>query len=526
MIILNKAGHIIVTKDDIAYRNIKNLLAIPENEKIYNKEYNARLKKFKVKATLVPTIKYLYTIKNDKLYIPYGLNKYIEYLYQNSEVKYAGVINHPLMDTKKIINIITDFRNILPGISLYDSQLDCIKEIFIHKRGVIQAGTGFGKSEVICATIKIMQQLNNGKFPTILLFEPTIELLKGMIKRFKKYKIPINDYRQSRMIFKNKVNLAHPTSIGNDLVNNPNILDKVEVHFVDEAHHSKSLSWYTPTLSMPNLIYMIGTSATFLSHYAADGQNIDDFSYEELRTIGAIGPILKKIDGKNLIQADILAKPKVIVFNNKADEYIDESDYEWQTIRKVRLHSEDRTRLIAKIATFLIKYNRKIIIMMNTLDWGIQIMQYIYELGYGPYVRTCYGGQKYGKINKKGKFEKEYLDVLNLFDRDRINVLVGSSTLQEGIDLKKVDGVILADVGKSDRGTLQSLGRCLRLSKTGKFAYVIDFNDEEDEILNRHYNERLIKYERVLGITNEQDRLLNINMKEFVKQFKEWENIK
>lgn len=69
----------------------------------------------------------------------------------------------------------------------------------------------------MCAAIQIMKELNGGVYPTILILEPTIELLKGIKSRFKRYKIPTNDYRETRMIMTNKVNLAHPTSLCSDL---------------------------------------------------------------------------------------------------------------------------------------------------------------------------------------------------------------------------------------------------------------------------------------------------------------------
>ena len=172
------------------------------------------------------------------------------------------------------------------------------------------------------------------------------------------------------------------------------------------------------------------------------------------------------------------------------------------------------------------KYGRKVIILMNILDWGREILQYIAEEGYGDIARTCFGGQTYEKINKKGKLEKEYNNVLKMFDKEKIKIIIGSSCIQEGLDLSKVDVCLLAAGGKSDRTTLQSVGRALRRSKTGKYAYIIDFNDSQDDMLNKQFRERMMKYKKVLGITNPDDIIKNCNIIQLENKFKEWEDIK
>ena len=163
---------------------------------------------------------------------------------------------------------------------------------------------------------------------------------------------------------------------------------------------------------------------------------------------------------------------------------------------------------------------------MNILDWGRDILKEIYDLGYGQKSRICYGGQTYEKVNKKnGKIEKDYQSALDLFNKDKINILIGSNVLQEGIDLKKVDGIILGMGGKADRTSLQSVGRALRLSKTGEFAYIVDINDLKDRMLNKQFVERMRKYKSVLGIIQKEDILNDCNPDKFEEQFIKWEKI-
>lgn len=897
---INKNNWIVITNDDPSYESMKDLLTIVEKELVVTKKYDADLNRRKTVNKTHTVAKYLYSIDktNNDLLVPFGLLKYVKHLFKNSVIENYIDRTHPLYNTSKIVDNIENYRNVLPGICLYDNQLEAVKRIFQYKRGVIQAATGFGKTEIMCATIQIMKQLNNDKYPTVLVLEPTVELLKGIKSRFKTYKIPVNDYRDTRVIMSGKVNLAHPKSLCNDLKNNKKVLDKIEVQFADECihgkskillpdnklvsmeevyenpyitevmsynfekniyepkkilrkirndfndkfwkliytnpvtnadevlmctdnhkiwtenrgyvrcdeltlndiikidtnnnnriyvcdkcgkeftkgcslgfhksihnnpnrvkelyekgilksslsdkethkkamitrsnnenyrkylsnrmktnnpvfkedvrkkigesikrkrkedpeflakclynykmapyknfknknyissyeqliinlnipdlnytgdgtkwvtfkngkrknpdfvyaneakiieigdteywhteeeikdviyqysqigykclyltgkdvskgkeyvegkirkflfnhnikikeiirpnyygsksqfrynievednhnyyangilvsncHHVQSKTWAAPTYHMSNLIYSIGLSATFISHYHVNGQYIDDFTFDELKRIGNCGPIIMRVDGDELIDNNQLAYPKLCILHNKANEIIDETkiDYNWNNVRKIRLQSETRTKLIAKAACVFAKYGRKVIILMNILDWGRQILQYIHEEGYGDIARTCFGGQTYEKVNKKsGKIEKEYNSALKLFDKEKVKIIIGSSCIQEGLDLSKVDVCILAAGGKSDRTTLQSVGRALRRSKTGKYAYIVDFNDLQDDMLNKQFRERMIKYKKVLGISDSNDIIKNCNLEQLESKFKEWEDI-
>lgn len=526
---VNLNNWIVISKDDPSYESMKDLLTIVEKELTVTKVYDRDLGRRRQVNKTRNVSKYLYTIQDNNLYIPFGLLKYVKYLFKNSEVINCTNKTHPLYNTSQIVDNIENYRNILPGISLYDNQLEAVKRIFQYRRGAIQAATGFGKTEIMCAAIQIMKELNGGVYPTILILEPTIELLKGIKSRFKRYKIPTNDYRETRMIMTNKVNLAHPASLCSDLEKNNKALNKIEVQFMDECHHASSQTWSMPTFHMPNLIYSIGLSATFVSHYHVEGQYIDDFNFEELRRIGTCGPIIMRVDADELVKNEQLAYPKLCIMKNNADEEMDESkiDYTWTNVRKIRLQSQTRTKLIADAACIFAKRGYKVIILMNILAWGRSILQEIYKNGYGDIARTCFGGQTYEKCNKKtGKIEKEYNSALKLFDKEKIKIIIGSSAIQEGIDLSRVDVCILAQGGKSDRTTLQSVGRALRRSKTGKYSYIVDFNDSCDKMLSRQFRERMVKYKKVLGITNPKDIIKNATPEMLEQKFKEWEDIK
>lgn len=72
-----------------------------------------------------------------------------------------------------------------------------------------------------------------------------------------------------------------------------------------------------------------------------------------------------------------------------------------------------------------------------------------------------------------------------------------------GIDIPSLDVIILPAIGKSERIQIQSCGRALRTSKTGNMAYIVDFNDFRDGVLNSQFNKRLSRYINIIGVKKE-----------------------
>ena len=79
----------------------------------------------------------------------------------------------------------------------------------------------------------------------------------------------------------------------------------------------------------------------------------------------------------------------------------------------------------------------------------------------------------FGESNKKTR--QENLDKLKTGE---INVLIGSTILDVGVDVPAVGMVILAGAGKTEVALRQRIGRGLRAKKSGpNVCFVIDFDD-------------------------------------------------
>lgn len=353
----------------------------------------------------------------------------------------------------------------------------------------------------MCAFIKSIQN-ELGECPTTLLLEPTDKLKNEMIERFQKYGINAVDYGKKRQIIKGAVNITHPASLNNDLEKDENILKDIKVYMCDECHHSSCTSYMTTILNIPSAEYTIGVSASAVSQEHIGEKNIANYDINEIETMSMLGTVSMNITASDLINQSKLAKPVLLIINNPANEPIDKKkSNDWHEINKKRLQSPARTKQIAETSVFFSKRNRKTLILVNTKDYAYNIAKVINELGLNDQCRLSFGGKVFLKYNStNNEFEKDDSDTFQDYRDGKISILIGTQHLVEGVDVPSLDVVILAYCGKSERIQIQSCGRVLRLTKNGNMAYIVDFSDEKDPILNYQFKTRLKNYLTTIGV--------------------------
>lgn len=462
---------------------------------------------------------------NDNMYIPTGIYWLIADRLQYASSVVDNRSKGKLLDEDKIkyaIEHIQEYEDILDGIILKPSQIIALKKILHNKNCIAQLTTGAGKTEILCALTKILADINDNKYPTVLIFEPTIKLVTDTVDRFNKYDIKANNYSKTRKIIENCVNICHPSALGNDLRKDNTILHNIDALFCDECHHMRSDSCLFPVNYMPNVSYRVGVSASAINQAHVNGKELKDFTYDELMIMGATGKLVLNVTASMLIDNETLAKPVLAMMRNPADEPLASSDTaNWHAIVKIKLESDNRTQLIANVASFFHNKERKTLILVNTKSMAHLIAQKLYDLGLGDVTRQSYGSGVFEKYNGF-EFDKCEDDVFNKFKNNQYTILIGTSHLVEGVDVPNLDAVILAFAGKGERQHVQSIGRVLRKTKTGKYAWIIDFTDNKDAVLSNHSRIRLSRYQDVIGIPK--DRVfINLNLQQLEEKFNQFE---
>lgn len=482
---------ILVTKDDPAY------FPLLINFKYHEPERKLRIPN-KNRVYTMPEQEYLLyeIIDNRYMEIPYGYAYFVkDYISQSKVID----MRRPNSIGKIDVN---NYKDILPNIELYEDQLLALDKIFKHKRCIVQLSTGAGKTEIMCALIAILYEIS-GIYPTTLLLEPTIKLVNDTNKRFSKYNVPSVIYNDNREIISNTVNISHPKSLLNDLSSNITHLDSVNILMVDECHHTSNNTMQTVINSLNNLDYKVGVSASAVDQDHIFSRDFREYSYNELLTIKTLGNVVMNASAGDLVEKDRLSESVLLVMYNPAMEDLPEEDIaNWHKVRELRLESPQRIDLVAQSANFFHMKGRKTLILVSTISWAQKILKQLDFYGLSDYSRASYGGGRFEKY-VDNQFVEDKTDVFKLYDEGIYDIVIGTSHIYEGADINKLDTIILAYGGRAERLQIQGLGRVLRKSKTGRYAYIVDFTDSNDVVLSKHSEIRMERYRDIINIPNE-----------------------
>jgi superfamily II DNA or RNA helicase len=389
------------------------------------------------------------------------------------------------------------------GFDLRDDQVKSVVKSLYCKRGIDQLATGAGKTEVMSGIIKYLVT----EFPDIkvLVIEPTDVLVNGTSERFNRYKLDSVTYKESRQI-DHTITVSHPTSLLNDTEEGLIDLSKIDVVFWDEAQHCKCETWRKLNSELCNVEYAIGLSALAVNENHINTTNVNVLSDSEAMIIGSTGRVISYVPTKYYIEKGILATPVVFQFHNELGGLLKEDN--WQKLRKYGIESESRSKLIAKVTALFNKYSRRVLILVGTKTQAFDIASKLADiLGSSSSIAISFGSNEsytldendYNKHVTYKKIDKDS-SIVKDFDKGIYDILISTNHLDEGVDLSNLDVSVMASGGKKDRRIIQRVGRALRRTKTGKFAYIVDFTDNGNGVLTYHSNLRMKMYEDLIEV--------------------------
>lgn len=409
-------------------------------------------------------------------------------------------------------------------VTLRSDQIVALRKMLLVRRGIIQLATGSGKTEIICAFLKALESVL-GYYPDTIILEPSKLLVDGTIERLRKYKIPATEYADSRGDISG-VMVTHPLSLSRDIDKNDKLLDNLQVLISDEGHHLQANTWNKITCNAPKLEFSICMSALVIDYDKiprVDNLNdLSNLSVEELLVVGGSGPVLLNLSPQYYIPKGILSTPYLYRIHNPANEEL--KNYKnWAKIRKTCIESDYRTKRVSAVASFLSHVNYKVLILVGTKNHAKNLVELISNIVGEDRVRCSFGGGVYYKYDSKKKSVvkcKPEEEVKSNFEIGKHKILIGTSHIYEGADIPNLDSVILVDVGRSSRKYIQGIGRCLRKTKTGKYAHVIDFTDDRNPILSYHSK---LRREMFMGLIGSNLIYDNISVEEFKSIFSKLE---
>ncbi|UIN38414.1 DEAD/DEAH box helicase [Methylobacterium oryzae] len=247
-------------------------------------------------------------------------------------------------------------------------------------------------------------------------------------------------------------------------------LEMIELVIGEEAHEVGGTSYFEILRHCRNARYRLALTATpFMRADAADN----------MRLMAAFGPILIQVTEKELIDKGILAKPYFRFVDTPTPKGLFKSTpyqraYAMGYVNNVPMHAAIVAE--AKKAAAL----------------GQPVMTLIQRTAHGDVLAHAMRAVGLRVVFLKGeddqKARKRALDQLA---RGEIDVLIGTTILDVGVDVPAVGLVQLAGGGKAEVALRQRIGRGARRKKTGaNIFFVSDYSTGPNSHLQGHARER------------------------------------
>lgn len=391
----------------------------------------------------------------------------------------------------------------------YDYQPDTVERLLRRGQMIAQVATGGGKSEIAnLATARIKRKT---------LFLTTRKVLMYQMRKAFTKAMRLRALNGERDLVGQKIGVVGDGlwRPGNeaDLINVGMVQtiasrlksgDKAEVQetldflagiefvILEEAHEAASDSFYEVMRRCTSAAYRLALTATPF---------MKDNEEDNMRLMACTGAIGIHITEKELIDKGILAEPFFVTIKTdyepdgealersaakakaKANNMLSTrlgwtTDFQRATSLGI-VHNKARNRAIVNQCLLGKKHGLPVIVLVmakkhgHILEWDMQAAG----------LRTEY---------IQGEDDQENREkALEALGKNEIDVLIGTTIIDVGVDVPAVGMVILAGGGKAETTLRQRIGRGLRAKKKGSnVCVIVDFEDKVNKHLYKHYQTR------------------------------------
>lgn len=335
-------------------------------------------------------------------------------------------------------------------------------------RGVFEAAVGSGKSLVMAYLIKRISC-------TSLVIVPSVALSGQLYRDFSEWfgsgNVELLDAQKIRKTKRPKaISIVTVQSLGSLVKTGEfaTFAKHIDAVYVDEVHHAGASTYTNLLKDLEHVYYRYGFSGTFLRN---DSKTLEMWSF--------LSNVLYQFPAHRAIQEGYLTPVTVYMHGMRSGM---KKNYQ----KEYDLAYCANAKLLEKISTLIESYpGQQILILVNKKDkCGLVIHEYLNALG----INNSYisGDNSKDEIN----------GTIRAFNDKAVQVLIGSSVVGEGIDVRSTDHLFMCQGGKSEITMVQAAGRVLRLYEGKTHAYIHDFRFEGTKYMIKHADEREEIYSR------------------------------
>ncbi len=346
-------------------------------------------------------------------------------------------------------------------------QKDGLLTAIQKQRGIIKQPTGSGKTLVGAGLIKSI-----GKPAIFLTDRKTIlyQTIKVMEEELGKRNIGVIGLgRDDRKI----ITLGLIKTISIHLNKYKKHLQSKVVLIGDEVHRGTSRTWIDVMNEIPAPI-RIGLSATPIG--VTNSLNLE----------AVFGPIIYDIDPDALMKKSYLSRPEIYLAQYREHTLPERYDYHTAYLKGI-VQNKFRNTLIIKFALAIKKHNKDLFPLV-VLAKSLEHLALLSKL----FSKTSLRVRKVEGLTSVTERDRLFTET----NERKIDVLLGSSIMDEGVDIPEIRSMISASGGKSAVKTIQRLGRSLRITSTKKKVLFVDFYDSDHPYLLTHSKKRRRSYRK------------------------------
>lgn len=259
------------------------------------------------------------------------------------------------------------------------------------------------------------------------------------------------------------------------------VLSRFEFVILEEAHEASGNSYFDILRHCKNAHYRLALTATPF---------MKEDEEANMRLAASSGPVAIRVSEKMLIDRGILAKPyfKFVELPECPPKLFRSTP--WQRAYEVGVVNHDtRNKHIIAESMRGARYGLSVMVLVQRKEHGNKLCAKMKSVG----LRAVF---IFGEDDQDAR-KRAFRDL----KEKRIDVLIGTSILDVGVDAPAVGMVILAGGGKAEVALRQRIGRGLREKRDGlpNVAFIVDFADGHNGHLKTHYKQRRFIIENTPG---------------------------
>lgn len=334
------------------------------------------------------------------------------------------------------------------GFGLRDYQKETVEKALIKRRGILYQATNSGKTGNCCA---ILKEIN---LPTLILVHNKI-LFSNFYNRVKLH-LPefslsgINEDHNENL--NAKIIIAMVGSLFSRLKNDIYLewlRTRIKILVIEECHSASSTRMFKIAINC-NAPYRFGLSGT----------PFKDNDLDDMRLRAVTGNVISRVSNDYLIKQGYSAVPEIRYITNNS--ILPKKCYSYPEFYREGIVNNTERNL--KIMSICKNHKKNILILVCEIEHGNWLLRLLKTNNFN--VKFIHG-------------ESDDRDnIIKDFDNEKIDILIASTILDEGADIKNIRVLVLGGGKYSRVRLLQRIGRGLRKKDNDNTLIVYDFMDK------------------------------------------------